>query len=141
MQPDPKQASHDKSELTRRHRAIVWPLIVLASLLLVFSITANWVQSALLDTDQVTKTTDKILQDKDVQEQLSIFAVDQLYANVDVQGQIEKELPPPRRRSPSPSGRQSGSSPRTSPRRRSPPPRCSNSSPTPSAGRTSGSST
>ena len=94
MQPDPKQASHDQSEPTRRHRAIVWPLIVLASLLLLLSITANWVQSALLDTDQVTQTTDKILQDKDVQEQLSIFAVDQLYANVDVQGQIEKELPP-----------------------------------------------
>jgi hypothetical protein len=79
----------------RRHRAIVWPLIALASVLLVLSIAANWVQLALLDTDQVVDTTDEIVSDPDVQEQLSIFAVDQLTAAVDVQGEIEKRLPPP----------------------------------------------
>jgi hypothetical protein len=79
----------------RRRRAIVWTLIVLASVLLVLSITANWVQRALLDTDQVTDTTREIVADDDVEEQLSIFAVDQLYATVDVQGEIEERLPPP----------------------------------------------
>ena len=79
----------------RRHRVIVWTLVVLASILLVVSITANWVQKAVLDTDQVTKTTDEILADQDVQEQLSVFAVDQLYANVDVQGEIAAQLPDP----------------------------------------------
>jgi uncharacterized protein YukE len=77
----------------RRRRALVWPLIVLASVLLIFSITANWVQSALLDTNQVVGTTDEILKDEDVQQQLSTFAVNQLYANVDVQGQIAEKLP------------------------------------------------
>jgi transcriptional regulator with XRE-family HTH domain len=77
----------------RRHRVAVWSLIVLASVLLVVSITANWVQLETLDTDQVADTTDEIVKDEDVQEQLSIYAVDQLYANVDVQGQIEEELP------------------------------------------------
>ncbi len=80
-------------EPRRRHRAVVWTLVVLASILLILSITANWVQEAFLDTNQVSKTTDSILADQDVQEQLSVFAVDQLYANVDVQGQIEKQLP------------------------------------------------
>ncbi len=76
-----------------RHRAGVWTLVVVASFLLIFSITANWVQEALLDTNQVSKTTDSILADPDVQEQLSVFAVDQLYTDVDVQAQIEAKLP------------------------------------------------
>jgi uncharacterized protein YukE len=77
----------------RRHRIAVWSLIVLASLVLVISIIANWVQRAVLDTNQIKNTTDQILKDKDVQQALAIYTVDQLYANVDVQGQIQKELP------------------------------------------------
>ena len=68
-------------------------MIVLASVLLVFSITANWVQLAVLDTDSVVDTTDEILSDKDVQDALSIYLVDQVYATVDVQGEIEEKLP------------------------------------------------
>jgi hypothetical protein len=56
---------------------------------------ANWVQTEVLDTNQFSNNTEEILKNKDVQEQLSIFAVDQLYANVDVQAQIEQKLPPP----------------------------------------------
>jgi hypothetical protein len=77
----------------RRRRAAVWTLIVFASVLLVLSITANWVQRELLDTDQVVDTTDEILDDEDIQQALSTYTVDQLYANVDVQGQIEQRLP------------------------------------------------
>ncbi len=72
---------------------LVWSLIVVASVLLVFSLTANWVQRAVLDTDQVVDTTDEILADEDVQEALSIYLVDQVYASVDVQGEIEAKLP------------------------------------------------
>ena len=71
----------------------MWSLIVLASVLLIFSITANWVQREALDTDEVVDTTDQILADQDVQEALSIYLVDQVYANVDVQAQLEQELP------------------------------------------------
>jgi hypothetical protein len=70
----------------------VWSLIVLASVLLLVSMIANWVQRAALDTDQVQDTTDQILADEDVQQALSIYLVDQLYANVDVQAELEKEL-------------------------------------------------
>ncbi|MGH2925944.1 MAG: hypothetical protein ACRDK1_08235 [Solirubrobacterales bacterium] len=76
-----------------RRRAIVWPLIVLASVVLVLSIFANWVQREALDTNQIKSTTDQILKDPDVQQALATYSVDQLYANVDVQGQIAKELP------------------------------------------------
>jgi hypothetical protein len=68
-------------------------MIGLASVLLVFSITANWVQRAVLDSDEVANTGDEILSDPDVQEALSIYLVEQLYANVDVTGEIEEKLP------------------------------------------------
>ncbi len=83
----------DSSDPGRRHRAIVWSLIVIASVVLVFSVIANWVQREALDTNQIKGTTDQILKDKDVQQALATYTVDQLYANVDVQGQIGKELP------------------------------------------------
>jgi uncharacterized protein YukE len=76
-----------------RHRAIVWPLVVLASVVLIFSMIANWVQTEVLDTNQVKDTTDQIVKDPDVQQALATFTVDQLYANVDVQGEIKKKLP------------------------------------------------
>jgi hypothetical protein len=77
----------------RRHPAAVWALIVLASLVLVLSILANWVQTQALDTNQVKSTTHEILAQKDVQQALATYSVDQLYANVDVQSQIANELP------------------------------------------------
>jgi hypothetical protein len=85
-------ASRDEAP-KRRHRAVVWTLIVLASVLLVFSMTANWVQRELFNTDEVANTTDEILEDEDVQEALATYSVEQLYANVDVQGEIEQRLP------------------------------------------------
>ncbi len=81
------------SDPRRRHRVLVWSLVVFASVVLIFSIVANWVQTELLDSGQVATTTEQILEDSDVQQQLSIFTVDQLYANVDVQGAIEQKLP------------------------------------------------
>jgi hypothetical protein len=72
---------------------LVWSLVVLASVLLTVSITANWVQQELLNTDQVVNTTDEMLEDEDVQKALSTYTVDQLFANVDVQGQLEEQLP------------------------------------------------
>jgi hypothetical protein len=94
--PEPGSQRSEKRaarEPKHRHRALVWSLVVLASVVLLVSMIANWVQTELLDTNQFADSTDEILQNQDVQEQLSIFAVDQLYANVDVQAQIEQRLP------------------------------------------------
>src|SRR5215204_5609977 len=77
----------------RRHRTLVWPLIVLASVFLVLSISANWIQAEALDTDWVVSATDEMLDAPEVREALAVYAVDQLYANVDVQGEIEARLP------------------------------------------------
>jgi hypothetical protein len=94
-EPAGSQRSEDRAarEPKHRHRALVWSLVVLASVLVLVSMIANWVQTELLDSNQLADQTDEILKNKDVQEQLSIFAVDQLYANVDVQAQIHQKLP------------------------------------------------
>ena len=96
MPPDSSGESQPRERAKvpkRRHRGLVWSLIVLASVVLVFSLIANWVQTQALDTNQVKSTTDQILADPDVQKALATYTVDQLYANVDVQGQIANELP------------------------------------------------
>jgi hypothetical protein len=95
----------------RRHRALVWSLIVLASVLLLVSMTANWVQRAALDTDQVQDTTDQILADEDVQQALSIYLVDQLYANVESGARSRRSYRAASRRCPRPSRRRRGSLP------------------------------
>jgi hypothetical protein len=68
---------------------------VFASVVLLVSMIANWVQTQVLSGGKLGDQTEQILKNKDVQQQLSIFAVDQLYANVDVQAQIQEKLPPP----------------------------------------------
>jgi hypothetical protein len=78
-----------------RHRKLVWFLVVFASVVLLVSMIANWVQTQVLDSKEFSNDTEQILKNNDVQQQLSIFAVDQLYANVDVQAQIQQKLPPP----------------------------------------------
>ena len=99
--PAPEPAGSERSgdraaqDPKHRHRKLVWFLVVLASVVLLVSMIANWVQTEALSSNQLSNQTDEILKNKDVQEQLSIFAVDQLYANVDVQAQIQQKLPPP----------------------------------------------
>jgi hypothetical protein len=89
--PDDRTAQEPR----RRHRKLVWFLVVFASVVLLLSMLANWVQTQVLSSGKLGDQTEQILKNKDVQEQLSIFAVDQLYANVDVQAQIQQKLPPP----------------------------------------------
>ncbi len=52
--PEPAASPEPK----RRHRGLVWTLIALASVLLIFSMAANWVQREALDTSEVENTTD-----------------------------------------------------------------------------------
>jgi hypothetical protein len=97
--PEPAKSERPEDRATqeakRPHRKLVWFLVVLASVVLLLSMIANWVQTQVLSSGKLGDQTEEILKNKDVQKQLSIFAVDQLYANVDVQAQIQQKLPPP----------------------------------------------
>jgi hypothetical protein len=57
----------------------------------VFSI---WANRQLLETDNWVETSSELLEDEEIRTQLSNFIVDTIYANVDVQGELEAALPP-----------------------------------------------
>jgi hypothetical protein len=68
-------------------------LIGLASVLGVVAVFALWANRQLLDTGYWKSTNQKLIASPPIKEQLSIFLTDQLYANVDVSGELKKELP------------------------------------------------
>jgi hypothetical protein len=81
-----------KSGRGRRSGALA--LVVVASLLVFPAIVAIWVNRQALNTDNWTRTSTQLLQNRLIRDQLSTYLVDQLYANVDVQAEIERALPP-----------------------------------------------
>lgn len=77
-----------------RRRTLPLVLIGIASLLAVLSIFALWANRQLLDSDNWTDTSSELLEDDAIRNQVSIFLVDQLYANVDVEDRLAEALPP-----------------------------------------------
>src|SRR6202012_3405517 len=69
-------------------------LMVVASLLAFLAVFAIWANRQLLNTDNWTTTSSKLLENTVVRTQVADYLVDQLYANVDVNGQIRAALPP-----------------------------------------------
>src|SRR2546430_1233661 len=68
-------------------------LLVLATVLPVWAIFALWVTRQALDTNEWTGTSPRLLQDARVRSALSTYLVDQLYANVDVAGELRSLAP------------------------------------------------
>jgi putative oligomerization/nucleic acid binding protein len=79
--------------MTRRRRLPLF-LIGIGSLLAILAILALWANRQLLDTDNWVDTSSELLENDDVREQVSVFLVDQLYSNVDVQAELEQAFPP-----------------------------------------------
>jgi hypothetical protein len=69
-------------------------LVVLGTILAVVAIFSIWANRQALNTDNWVKTSDRLLANHEVDSRLSAYLTNQLFANVDVQGEIEKELPP-----------------------------------------------
>lgn len=67
--------------------------LVLGSILLFHATVANYVEGELLDNSQWTETSAQLLQDPEVRSQVSLYVVDQIYANVDVSRELKKALP------------------------------------------------
>jgi hypothetical protein len=69
-------------------------LVVLGALLAVVSLLAAYVRFQGLDTQTVQNTADDLIADQQIRDQVAATVVDQLYANVDVQAELQKKLPP-----------------------------------------------
>src|SRR6266568_4861074 len=78
--------------LSRKRRIVIWTLVVLASVLALVSILTTWVNRQVLDNTAWNKATTQIVQDPKVQTAIATYAVNQLYANVNV-GQALSKLP------------------------------------------------
>jgi len=81
-------------EVMTRRRRLPLVLISIGSLLAILAILALWANRQLLDTDNWVDTSSELLENDDIRDQVSVFLVDQLYTNVDVQAQLESALPP-----------------------------------------------
>jgi hypothetical protein len=75
------------------HRWLVRVMLGLALLLSIIGIFAVWANRQLLDNSYWTETNTKLLENTAIQEQLSSYLTEQLYANVNVAGEIRSGLP------------------------------------------------
>jgi hypothetical protein len=79
---------------TKGRRRLAIALIVIASVIGFLSVFALWAKRQALETDTWTETSRELLENEDIEAALSDFLVAELFNNVDVQGEIEKRLPP-----------------------------------------------
>jgi hypothetical protein len=78
----------------RQRRGVVTTLIVFASLLSFIAAFAIWANRQLLETDTWTNTSSELLENPEIRSQVADYMVDTLYANVDVQTELQTALPP-----------------------------------------------
>lgn len=79
--------------MSRPRQTAVGALILLASLAGLLAIVSIWINDELLSNSSSTQTSTALVQDAAVRRALSVYLVDQLYANVDVSSEIEQRLP------------------------------------------------
>ena len=84
----------EAERLPRGRRYAIRALLCVATVLLFLGIFAVWANRQLLNEDNWAETSTQLLQNDAVRTQVSGFLVDQLYANVDVAGEVRAALPP-----------------------------------------------
>ncbi len=80
--------------LSRGRKIAVWVLLLLAGLIAFVSALTIWVNRQALETDSWVETSTRLLEDDEIRGALSVYLVDQLYANVDVAAELQASLPP-----------------------------------------------
>lgn len=75
-------------------RGAVYTCLVLAAVTGVLAGFAVWSARQLLETSSWERTSSKLLENQEIRDALGGFLVDELFDNVDVQGEIEGVLPP-----------------------------------------------
>lgn len=75
------------------HRWLVRSLIGVATVLGIVAIFAVWANRQLLDTSYWTTTNQKLIESPPIREEVAVYLTEQLYANVDIAGELGNELP------------------------------------------------
>src|SRR5690606_14115264 len=87
-------ASTTTRATTMGRRIAIRALIAAGAVLAVLAIVSLWVSRQALETDEWTHTSTELLEEPAVQAAVANLLVDELYANVDVAGELEAALPP-----------------------------------------------
>lgn len=77
----------------RPHLGWVRFITALAGILTLLAILSTWVDRQVFDTQEWGDTSLKLLQNPEIQQQIANYAVDELYANVDVDKELKEILP------------------------------------------------
>jgi hypothetical protein len=88
MEMSAEAAAPSSPSRTRRRISLV--LIVVATVLGLFAVFAIWANRQLLNTDNWTETSSELLENDAIRTQVADFLVADLYANVDVQAELER---------------------------------------------------
>src|ERR671910_555824 len=94
--------------MSRRRRFTAIVLVALASLMAYVALLAIWANRQVLDTENWTERSTRVLATPAVPDRVAAYLVDRLYAEVDVAAQNEAALPqrpPPPPRAPPPARR------------------------------------
>jgi hypothetical protein len=86
-------APADAVTATRGRRIWVRVILGVATFLAVLAILAIWVNRQLMEPENWANTSTELLQKQTIRSALASYLVDQLYAHVDVQGEIKSGLP------------------------------------------------
>jgi hypothetical protein len=76
------------------HPRIVAALLLVGTLLAFVAVFSIWVNRQALNTNNWVDTSGKLLRNEEIRTQLSGYLADELFANVDVQAELEKTFPP-----------------------------------------------
>jgi hypothetical protein len=78
----------------RPRRKLVMTIIVVTTLIGLLAVFAVWAKRQALETDSWVETSSELLEDDDIQQAVAGFLVDTLFANVDVEAELQGRLPP-----------------------------------------------
>ncbi len=92
--PEPAAEPKPVPKASRGRRISVRIILVIAAILTVVSIFAVWANRQILNANHWSDTSTALLQNDAVRTQISDYLVDQVYANVNVSGQLSNALPP-----------------------------------------------
>src|SRR6187200_1529274 len=88
--PAPAQPGREQG---RGRSAAVWIVLVIAGFLLLLSSFAVWINRVALNTTVFTSTSSSLLDNDQIRAAVANRAVDELFANVDVQAEVQAQLP------------------------------------------------
>src|SRR5262245_8240678 len=91
-QPEAVPATPARKQ-SRKRAAGVWIVLVIAGLLLLLSSFAVWINRVALNTSVFADTSSSLLDDPAIRTAVANRAVDELFANVDVQEEVQAQLP------------------------------------------------